>query len=281
MLYKIEHGTIYSYSKEVFLEPHIVRLRPRSDSAQTLKSFEIEIKPTPKGMTKIIDTGGDSVFIWFEDLTDSLEIICRSEVGTDRSNPFDFILTSDRAHRLPMEYGKFDKTALEHYRIPSSGFGDEFDGFVAGIMLESENSTLKFLSTLTSNIYENFEHELRDIGPAQEPEETLSRTKGSCRDFVVLFNEACRSMGFAARFVSGYTEGDLSLMDNYLHAWSEVYLPGGGWRGYDPTLGLAVADKHVALTSGATPLEAAPITGSFRGTDASAEIDYSLRIEKQ
>jgi len=278
MLYKIEHITRYSYSKEVFLEPHIVRLCPRSDSSQTVKYFEIDVKPTPTGITKIIDVGGDSVFLWFEELTDSLEIRCRSEVETHRSNPFDFILASDRAHRLPMEYGAPHETALEPYRIPSSDFGDSFEGFVAKIMLESENSTLKFLSSLTSFIYDNFEHELREEGPAQEPEETLSKMKGTCRDFVVLFAEACRSMGFAARFVSGYTEGDLNNLDNYLHAWAEVFLPGGGWRGYDPTLGLAVADRHVALTSGATPIEASPVTGSFRSTDAIAEIEYELSI---
>ena len=278
MLYKIEHTTRYSFSKEVFLEPHIIRLCPRSDSAQTLKSFDIDVKPTPIGTTKIIDVGGDSIFLWFEELTDSLEITSRSEVETHRSTPFDYILASDRAHRLPMEYGAPYETVLEPYRIPSSDFGDKFEGFVAKIMLESENSSLKFLSSLTSYINQNFEYEIREEGIAQEPEESLFKMKGTCRDFVVLVTEACRSMGFAARFVSGYTQGDLNNMENYLHAWAEVYLPGGGWRGYDPTLGLAVADEHIALASGATPIEVSPVTGSFRGTDAVAKIEYDLTI---
>lgn len=278
MLYKIEHITRYAYSKEVFLEPHIVRLRPRSDSAQTLKKFEIDVNPKPSGITTILDSGGDSVFLWFEDMTDSLEIICRSEVETKRGNPFDYILATDRAHRLPMEYGSPSETVLEPYRIPSSDFGDDFDGFVARIMLESSNDSLKFLSTLNSYINDNFTHKLREDGPAQEPEETLSKMNGTCRDFVVLFNEAARSMGFAARFVSGYTEGDLSLMQNYLHAWSEVYIPGGGWRGYDPTLGLSVADQHVAIATGATPIEASPVSGSFRGTGAEAIMSFEISI---
>lgn len=278
MLYKIEHITRYAYSKEVFLEPHIVRLRPRSDSTQILNSFEINVNPNPSGTTTIIDSGGDSVFLWFEEMTDSLEIICRSEVETMRENPFDYILASDRAGRLPMEYSKASKTTLEPYRIPSSDFGDEFDGFVARIMLESSNDSLKFLSILNRYIFENFKHELREEGPAQEPEETISIMNGTCRDFVVLFNEAARSMGFAARFVSGYTEGDLSLMQNHLHAWSEVYIPGGGWRGYDPTLGLAVSDQHVVVATGTTPLEASPVTGSFRGTGAQAIMSYEISI---
>jgi len=278
MLYKIEHVTQYSFSKEVFLEPHTIRLRPRSDSAQTVQKFEINVNPEPKGRTNLVDIGGDSMSLWFEELTDSLTIISRSEVETHRSNPFDFLLSSDRVHLLPMEYRGPDESVLEPYRMPSSDFGDKFEGFVAKILLESENSTLNFLSVLTSYINQNLEHEVREEGLSHEPGETLSQMKGSCRDFVVLFVELCRSMGIASRFVSGYTVGDPENNENYLHAWAEVYLPGGGWRGYDPTLGLAVADRHVALTSGATPMQAAPVTGSFRGTGAEARMEHQITI---
>lgn len=278
MLYKIEHVTQYSFSKEVFLEPHTIRLHPRSDSAQTVQKFEIDVNPEPKGRTNLVDIGGDSMSLWFEELTDSLTIISRSEVETHRSNPFDFLLSSDRVHLLPMEYRGPDESVLEPYRVPSSDFGDKFEGFVAKILLESENSTLNFLSVLTSYINQNFEHEVREEGLSHDPGETLSQMKGSCRDFVVLFAEVCRSMGIASRFVSGYTVGDPENNENYLHAWAEVYLPGGGWRGYDPTLGLAVADRHVALTSGATPMQAAPVTGTFRGTGAEAKMEYQITI---
>ncbi len=278
MLYKIEHVTQYSFSKKVFLEPHTIRLRPRSDSAQTVQKFEIDVTPEPKGRTNLVDIGGDSMSLWFEELTDSLTIISRSEVETHRSNPYDFLLSSDRVHLLPMEYHGPDESVLEPYRMPSSGFGDKFEGFVTKILLESKNSTLDFLSVLTSYINQNFEHEVREEGLSHEPGETLSQMKGSCRDFVVLFAEVCRSMGIASRFVSGYTVGDPENSENYLHAWAEVYLPGGGWRGYDPTLGLAVADRHIALTSGATPMQAAPVSGSFRGTDAEAKMEYQITI---
>ena len=277
MLYKIEHTTRYSYSKEVFLEPHVLRLYPRSDSTQRVQQFEIDVNPEPVGKTTLVDIGGDSIYLWFEDLTDSLTIVAKSEVETHRINPFDYIL-ADRVQRLPMQYSGPDESVLAPYRMPSSNFGDKFEGFVARILLESENSTLNFLSLLTSHIYEKFEHEIREEGPAHEPGETLSEKKGSCRDFVVLFAEVCRSMGFAARFVSGYTQGDLNNLENDLHAWAEVYLPGAGWRGYDPTLGLAVADRHVALSSGATPMQASPVTGSFRGTGAEAVMDHEIKI---
>jgi len=156
MLYKIEHITRYSFSKEVFLEPHTIRLHPRSDSAQTLKKFEININPEPAGRTNLVDIGGDSSSLWFDGLTDSLTIETTSEVETHRSNPFDYILSSDRAHRLPMEYRGSDESVLEPYRAPSCDFGDKTQGFVAKILLESENSTLKFLSLLTSCIRSGF-----------------------------------------------------------------------------------------------------------------------------
>ena len=101
---------------------------------------------------------------------------------------------------------------------------------------------------------------------------------GACRDVSVLFNDACRSLGLPARFVSGYFEGDPDNPENDLHAWSEVYLPGAGWRGFDPTHGLAVAARHVALIAGIEPDQAAPLTGSFRGTEATSEIEFDVKI---
>ena len=106
----------------------------------------------------------------------------------------------------------------------------------------------------------------------------MTRT-GACRDLTVLFMECCRSLGLAARFVSGYQEGDKGTDRRYMHAWAEVYLPGGGWRGFDPTHGIAVTDRHVAVASGPTPATAAPISGTFRGTGAIARMEAALRIE--
>ena len=277
MLFQIEHITRYKYSKKVFLEPHIIKLRPRSDSSQSVKSFEVEVVPEPTGATNIIDVDGDSISMWFEELTDSLTIITRSSVETLRVNPFDYILP-ERAQNLPIQYIAEYESVLSPYRVTSLNHGDKFEEFVAEILLESDTSTQNFLSILTSYIYNNLEHEIRIDGPAHEPDETLSQMKGSCRDFVVLFLEACRSMGIASRFVSGYTYAGVDNVDNDLHAWAEVYLPGAGWRGYDPTLGLAVADQHVALTSGASPIQASPVAGTFRGTGAEVIMGYEISI---
>ncbi|MFM7576061.1 MAG: transglutaminase-like domain-containing protein, partial [Microcystaceae cyanobacterium] len=92
---------------------------------------------------------------------------------------------------------------------------------------------------------------------------TWRNKRGSCRDLTILFMEVCRTMGLAARFVSGYQEGDQATEDWELHAWAEVYLPGGGWRGYDPTHGLAVSDRHIALVASPNPQDCAPVTGEM------------------
>jgi len=107
----------------------------------------------------------------------------------------------------------------------------------------------------------------------------LRRKEGACRDLAVLFMDICRSLGLAARFVSGYKYSPDTPDQHELHAWAEVYLPGAGWRGYDPSWGLAVADHHVALAAGPAPQDAMPVTGTFRGTDVLSSLDYSVEIE--
>lgn len=88
---------------------------------------------------------------------------------------------------------------------------------------------------------------------------------GSCRDTAVLFIHACRAAGLAAWFLSGYQEGDLDHPEQHRHAWVEAYLPGAGWRGYDPSHGLAVSDRHIALVAAADPADATPIQGALWG----------------
>ena len=109
--------------------------------------------------------------------------------------------------------------------------------------------------------------------------DTLRCGTGSCRDLTVLFMEVCRSQGLAARFVSGYQAGDPGQQDRELHAWPEVYLPGGGWRGFDPTLGLAVTDQHIAVACSWHPAGAAPVVGTIRGTAAQAAMSFDIQLQ--
>lgn len=94
----------------------------------------------------------------------------------------------------------------------------------------------------------------------------------------VLFMEVCRSVGIPARFVSGYSEGDIDMERRHLHAWPEVYLPGAGWRGFDPTLGLATADRHVAVAASHSAEGATPVMGAFWNLQASSQLECQLEL---
>ncbi len=120
---------------------------------------------------------------------------------------------------------------------------------------------------------------IREHGAPRPGEDTLARKEGSCRDLTLLFIEACRSLGIAARFVSGYHAGAPDQGPRYLHAWAEVYLPGAGWRGYDPSHGLAVAQQHVAIAAAATPQLAAPVSGKVRGDDFTSSLEAQIDIQ--
>jgi transglutaminase-like putative cysteine protease len=136
-----------------------------------------------------------------------------------------------------------------------------------------------FLSALSRRIAERCRPAIRLQGDPQPPAFTLREGTGACRDLSVLFIDACRAVGLAARFVSGYYGGPSAADRRYLHAWAEVFLPGAGWRGFDPLQGLAVADRHVAVAAGAQPRDAAPITGTLGGGDTPADLEVDLKIE--
>ena len=142
--------------------------------------------------------------------------------------------------------------------------------------------TIPFLTLLAEEIYRRLEYMLREHGDPWTPEETLINGKGSCRDSAMLFIDICRSVGIDARFVSGYCISDAAEGGD-MHAWAEVYLPGAGWRGFDPSRGLSVNDDYIAVAAGQLSQDAAPTFGSFRGEAVSsmdAEISISVVDQK-
>jgi transglutaminase-like putative cysteine protease len=275
---EISHTSVYAFSRPVFLEPHTVRLRPRCDASQHLIRFALEIEPAPAGLSEGLDVEGNSTaHVWFDGSTDRLSVVARIAVETLRENPFDYILDDPAIACLPMPY-PVDLRALLEPCLSREGPGPAIDRFARAIADETEMRPLPFLMALTRRISQTCRVALREEGEPQPPEVTLAEQRGACRDLAVVFMEACRALGLAARFVSGYQEGDPAGGTRDLHAWAEVYLPGGGWRGYDPTLGLAVADRHVALAASAHPRLAAPISGTFRGAGASSRLQAHIQL---
>lgn len=279
MIFKISHITRYKYTKQVFLEPHTIRLRPRNDCSQKLHRFAMRVEPPQVGKSDCVDLeGNDTIALWFEGLHSELIISTTSVVETLRKNPFDFIVQNEEALKLPISYPDYHKPYLVPYQRRERR-GTEVDAFAAHMANEANNQTLAFLRTLSLYICNNFEHVSRESGGAYSPEVTLAKKQGACRDMASLFIDACRSLGIAARFVSGYRDGESTGTERHLHAWAEVYLPGGGWRGFDPSFGLAVSNTHVALASGITPQSAAPISGTYRGNRSTARLEFEINIQ--
>ena len=282
MRYNIVHTTTYTYDRSVSLQPHVIRLRPRCDGCQTLRSFSLDVIPEPAGIYQIIDLEGNAVVrIWFREPKDQLCFKVTSEVETHRTNPFDFLL-EPWAATLPIDYPASLLSNLQPYfqRYGSTSYVDPVAAQLAQEVHQSvAGDTVAFLTELNQRIHRNCQHTIRETGDPFPAALTWNQKLGSCRDLSVLFMEACRAVGLAARFVSGYQEGDQNWEKRDLHAWAAVYLPGAGWRGYDPTNGLAVADRHVTLVASALPRHAAPVSGTFHGGGIQLGMEYYVSIQ--
>ena len=286
MFYQISHTTTYRYSQPVTLQPHLVRLRPRSNGWQTLKLFSLQVTPQPISRSEIVDLDGNAlVKLWFPpEKTDRLHIQAQSQVETHESNPFNYLM-EPWAARLAIDYPASLLLQLQPYLTGQNlNYATSVDPIALQLAQEISHEvsgdTVSFLGTLNQRIYESCKYLVRETGKPLSPGITWTEKLGSCRDLTVLFIEVCRSIGLAARFVSGYQEGDLDRDDRHLHAWAEVYLPGAGWRGYDPTHGLAVSDRHIALVASAVSDYAAPVSGNFSRVGAvQSTIDYQIQIQ--
>jgi transglutaminase-like putative cysteine protease len=278
MILKIVHKIAYQYSRPVFLEPAAIRLKPRSDSFQQLLSYQLSVDPAPEGLTESVDIeDSPTTYIYFSGEHSRLQMESRSEVRTLRANPFDFILPHEKYSTLPFAYPEPWKDVLQPYlrqRFSSA----ELEAFTHEVLKMAKGDTFQFITTLTQQIPREISYQPRKEGKPMNPLEVLQEKVGSCRDVTLLFMEVCRSVGLASRYVSGYSGGNHESAQGDLHAWAEVYLPGGGWRGFDPSMGLAVADNHVALASSCEPELTLPTSGTFRGTGVKSKFDYEVNI---
>jgi transglutaminase-like putative cysteine protease len=282
-IYNIEHAIEYRYSQPVSFAPHQLRLYPRSNVQQSVLSFDLTIDPLPQQISKSIDLdGNNSILVWFDDLpTDRLKIQTQIQVSTHLDNPFNYLL-EPWAERLPIDYPHSLYQQLQPYLAGYLAHSiDPIAAELAGAIWQSvDGKTIPFLTELNQQIYHNCQYSIRQDGAALPPSIVWKNRAGSCRDLVVLFIEVCRSVGLAGRFVSGYEAG-AETDDRHLHAWAEIYLPGAGWRGYDPTHGLVVAANHIALSASPFPAQTTPVEGNLRTVGAIAtEMNYRLMIEK-
>jgi transglutaminase-like putative cysteine protease len=279
MLFHIHHRLTYRYEQPVFLEPMVLRLTPRQDASQRLLHRRLSLQAPPAGLSQILEADGNAVEVaWFDHQRDSLTIELELLVETLRTNPFDWIVTEPQTHRLPVAYGPEEQRSLG----PCLGgeIAPEVRHWANGLAAEVEGSTTAFLMHLADRIHHGFHHIGRLDGAPLTPEQTLAGRSGACRDTAMLYVVACRSQGLAARFVSGYSmHHPEEVSEHELHAWAEVYVSGGGWRAYDPSLGLAVADGHVTLAAAPDHALAAAVSGTYRGSGVGSELAYAVRVQ--
>jgi transglutaminase-like putative cysteine protease len=224
--------------------------------------------------------GNTSHKLWFEGTTETLEITATAQVETCQTNPFDYLL-EPWAIELPIDYPSSLLLQLQPYLKSYSPAPDphvvELAQDIAG---KVENKTTLFLGKLNQHLYKIFKHNIHNSGTPWLPGITLKAQRGSDRDLTVLFMDVCRVMGLATRFVSGYQEDHANADHQRLHSWVQVYLPGAGWRGYDPTQGLAVSDTYVAVAASAVPAYTLPISGDFipvgEGSNSDRAVDSHM-----
>ena len=265
--YKIIHRTYYNYSAIVTLGAHHLLLRPRESYELRIESFSL--KSTPKA--KIFwhrDVEDNSVAIATFD-TPTQQLLIESEVIIQHYNesPLDFIV-SDYAINYPFKYLANDNFILSSYMVlPNEETRTLLNNWIYNVYKYNEKiQTYTLLQKLTTYIFKNFTYKVREEAGVQTAKQTLSYSSGSCRDFAFLFMEAVKCLGLATRFVSGYLYAPLmSHMVGSTHAWAEVYIPGGGWIGFDPTTGNIVGTDHISVAVSRLPDNVPPIAGSFVG----------------
>ncbi len=275
--FRIVHQTRYRYTDRVSLDPHFFRLVPRPDRCSVV-SRSLQIGPELAGTSQVLDIDGNRVVVaWFRGMTDFLEVKSEAVVQVEPFNPFDFMVYPASCKRLPMAYPPAHAAVLAPYvaaeDVPEVGV------FASATAACCNGDTVAFVMGLCRTVFEKFGYEKRDLGSAQSPARTLQEKKGCCRDFAVLVMAACRRMGIASRYVSGYYLNEEASGPADLHAWVEVFLPGAGWKGFDPTQGGACDHRYLALSASIDPLLTMPVTGTFRG-GASCRMSVTLTIDR-
>jgi transglutaminase-like putative cysteine protease len=270
MFLRVTHVTRYDYSQPVSFAPHALYLRPRETPRQKLHSFELTLAPAARRVAT--NDAEDNALDWayFDPHTRSATLELRSDflVETLDANPFDFFLKPS-AFTAPFAYDAAEAYALGPCFAPPRGTDRaQLDAWLATHFAAPPRDTIAFLTALNSAVRASLSYTRRDEPGIQTPTETLARGSGSCRDYAVLFIALSRQLGLAARFVSGYLHeppdpAATNPLPPAMHAWAEVYLPGAGWRGLDPTRGIFCDDHFVPVAHTALAENVNPIQGGF------------------
>ncbi len=261
----ISHLTEYRYSEPVTFGPHRVLVRPREGHDVHIESSKLEI--FPRGQVRWLrDMYGNSIAnVTFPTPADRLSIRSEVLVANYQENPLDFEIEPSAA-LYPFRYAMDEQPELIPYRLSAyPGDGPDLQDWLGEFYQPGQLvDTFGLLSNLNQVISKRLVYQRRDEPGVQSPARTLALGSGSCRDFAALLMEAARMWGFGARFVSGYLETPTD-QHGATHAWTEIYIPGAGWRGFDPTNNAYAGSCHVSVAVSRDPEKANPVSGSWHG----------------
>jgi transglutaminase-like putative cysteine protease len=277
------HRTTYRYDTPVKVHPQIVRLRPAPHCRTPILSYSLSIEPEDHFINWQQDTYGNYLArLVFPEKTDCLDITVDLVADMTSVNPFDFFL-EEAAETFPFSYPEGTLADLEPY-LRKTDQSEALDELAKELETRDNPRTIDYLVTVNQKVEELIDYRVRLEVGIQSCSETLEIRSGSCRDSAFLLVQLFRRLGLAARFVSGYLiqlladekalDGPSGPSEDFtdLHAWAEVYLPGAGWVGLDPTSGLFAGEGHIPLACTPEPSSAAPVQGA---TDP-CEVDFSF-----
>ncbi len=292
MKLRIKHTTSHTYEKPVNFSEHALFLRPLDSHRRQVSTFEVTT--TPESTQRWVrDAYGNIVLHCNFGLNESetLAFTAVTEIDIAEDNPFDFLLAS-YATAYPFNYQEPDLTSLKPYldERPSAGSVKVLDWFYQAVPNPVQHpDVVQFLSDLNSAIRREITYVRRDEEGIQDPDTTLTIKTGSCRDMAVLFIAILRQLGLAARFCSGYLydppsdHGDhvFNRAVGSMHAWAEVYLPGAGWKGFDPTNGILANGFFIPCAVSHHPQSIDPIQGVyFSKVSVGSTMSVDLQIEE-
>ena len=285
----IQHVTHYTYDSPVTLGPQIIRLRPAPHCRSRIESYALKVSPAQHFVNWQQDPSGNWMarFVFPEPVTE-FRIEVDLVVDLAVVNPFDFFVETE-AETFPFSYPDDLKEELAPYLIAEPA-GPKLSAFLATIPRQPTN-TVNFVVDLNAQLQGMIAYGIRMEPGVQTPEETLTLASGSCRDSGWLMVQILRHLGFAARFVSGYLvqltadieplEGPKGTTKDFtdLHAWAEVYIPGAGWIGMDPTSGLLCGEGHIPVAATPHFRSAAPVSGALTGF-ANTSFDFKMTVTR-
>lgn len=286
----LEHYTSYEFARPVSLTPHVIRLRPAPHTRTPIEAYSLQISPAEHFLNWQQDPFGNWLArVVFPEKVSHLEVTVGLVADMMVINPFDFFI-EDYAERFPFRYEPGLAADLTPYLRPVAD-SDQVAGWRSRLpALPADGTpTVDFLADLNSAVHRDIAYNIRMEPGVQAPDQTLTLGIGSCRDSAWLLVSLLRQYGLAARFVSGYLvqlTADQKSLDGPsgpesdftdLHAWTEVYLPGAGWVGMDPTSALFAGEGHIPLSATPHPSSAAPIEGASDPVDVNFTFHNTVR----